>query len=225
MSINVQRTLHTNSKHKASMELKHPFTALVCGPTKAGKSVFVKNLVLHSNQLISPPPVKIMWCYAEWQPMYQQLANHVEFFEGVPDLKPLKETPETPKLLIFDDLMQEMKKNEKVLAQVFTRGSHHWNLSCIHIVQNIFINGLRTSRVNAQYIVLMKNPSDKLQAQNLAKQIYPGKTKHFMESYEDACKEPHGYLLIDLNQYTQDNLRLRTNIFPGQLQIAYVPKV
>jgi len=205
--------------------MKQPFTAIVAGPTKAGKTVWVKNLILNSDSMILPPPEEIYYCYTEWQPMYQQLASGgVNMIEGLPDLAMLKGDVNKPKLLILDDLMQEMKSDKK-LVQLFTKGSHHWNLSVLHIVQNLFFEGLRTSRVNAQYLILMKNPSDQLQATTLAKQLYPGKTHFFMESYKDACSESFGYLVVDLCQDTPENMRLQTNVFPNQLHTVYVPKL
>ena len=203
---------------------KQPFTAMVAGPTKAGKTVWVKNLILHSNSMIYPAPQEIYYCYTEWQPMYQDLANMgVNMMEGLPDMMQLKTNMSAPKLLVLDDLMQEMKSDKK-LVQLFTKGSHHWNLSVLHIVQNLFFEGLRTSRVNAQYLILMKNPSDQLQATTLSKQLYPGKTQYFMESYKDACSESYGYLFVDLCQDTPENMRLQTNIFPGQMKVVYVAK-
>ena len=116
---------------EGKMELKHPFTALVCGPTKAGKTVLVKNLVLHAQSMMKPPPKTIYWCYTDWQSLYDDLTHHVTFVDGMPESTlDLKQNTDEPKLLIFDDLMQQMKKQE--LAQLFTKGCHHWNLSCIH---------------------------------------------------------------------------------------------
>jgi len=120
-------------------------------------------------------------------------------------------------------MIEEMKSDSR-LNELFTRGSHHWNLSIIHIVQNLFFNGIRTSRINAQYLILMKNPSDKLQIKNLGRQVFPG-SKHFEEAFVDATSRPFGYLLIDLTQTTPDNMRLRTNIFPDKDGIVvYAPK-
>lgn len=207
------------------MVLKHPFTAIVAGPTKAGKTVWVKNLILHKDSMIFPPPQQIYYCYTEWQPLYQELLNYgVKMVEGLPDIAQIKTETSEPKFLILDDLMQEMKSDKK-LVQLFTRGSHHWNISVLHIVQNLFFDGLRTSRVNTQYLVLMKNPSDQLQASNLAKQLFPGNTKYFMEAYKDACSESFGYLFVDLSQDTPEQLRLQTNVFPGQVMAVYLPKM
>jgi len=179
---------------------------------------------MHAASMISPAPEVIYWCYTEWQPMYKDLSRvGIIMTEGLPDLKEMKSDMK-PKLLILDDMMEDMKADRK-LEQLFTRGSHHWNLSIMHIVQNLFYSGLRTSRINAQYLVLMKNPSDRLQVSILAKQLYPGKTKFFMESYNDACSKSYGYLLVDLNQDTHDDMRIKTDIFPGQTCIVYVPKI
>jgi len=206
------------------MAFKQPFTAIVAGPTKSGKTVWVRNLIIHADSMICPPPNRIVYCYSEWQPIYQELAScGVELHEGLPDMSKLKVQVDTPKLLILDDLMQEIKSDKK-LIQLFTKGSHHWNLSVLHMVQNLFFDGLRTARVNSQYLVLMKNPSDQLQASTLAKQLYPGRTQFFMEAYKDACSESFGYLFLDLSQDMADDMRLHTNIFPGQMHAVYVSK-
>ena len=204
------------------LTFKHPFTCMLAGPTQAGKTEWVKQFLHQCDNLVNPAPHEIYYAYTEWQQAYGKLPTNVRLSEGLPDFTLLKAHPDVPKLLILDDLMQEMK-SDKRLTQLFTRGCHHWNLSCIHVVQNVFFEGLRTSRVNAQYLVLMKNPSDKLQAMNLGKQLYPGNQKFFMQVFNDATNRPYGYLLIDLHPKTDEKVRLRTDIFDGK-QVVYVPK-
>ena len=204
---------------------RHPFTCCVAGATRTGKTEWVKRFVQNCHLLMDVCPAKIIWCYTEFQPSYRELNNlvNLEFCEGIPDMNKLK-TPE-PKLIIFDDLMSEFAKNKKSdLTQLFTRGCHHWNCSAIHIVQNLFFDNLRNARINSHYLVLLRNPSDKLQVMNLGKQLFPQQQKFFMESYEDACSEPYTYLLIDMSPETADDIRLRTNIFPPELCFAYLPK-
>lgn len=210
---------------------KHPFTCLVAASTNSGKTEFVKRLVLHSQQIIDPPPQKIYWCYGAWQNGYEDLAQrcpNVQFIEGAPDINELKINKNVAQLLICDDLMIDLGSEKSGLTELFTRGSHHFNCSLIHIVQNIF-HGKRTNRVNAQYIVLMKNPADKLQVQVLARQIFPNQTKYFQDAYHDSTSPPFGYIVLDLTQTTSDNLRLKTNVFPddwsrGRFPSIYSPK-
>jgi len=199
----------------------HPFTCLVAGPTKAGKTSFMKKFIENCERLVDIPPTKIWWCFTEDQPCYNELMDKVTFCKGIPDLSLIKQFETEPQLLILDDLMMELE-NDKNLTKLFTRGCHHWNISAVHIVQNIFFKGLRTSRINAQYIVLFKNPSDQLQNRSLGRQLFPSRYKYYLEAYADATSTPHGYLIIDLTQYTNDNLRLMTNIFDRV--VCYTPK-
>lgn len=204
------------------IKFRQGFSCVISGPSKSGKTEWVKKLILNKDVMISHPPDRIIWVYTEWQPAYKDLsAQGVVFVEGLPDLNEIKGA----QMLILDDMMQQMKQDKR-LVQLFSRGCHHWNMSVIHIVQNLFFSGLRTSRVNAEYLVLMKNPNDQLQVQTLARQLFPNKQKFFIDSYNDATEKPHSYLLVDLTQYTNDKLRLRTNIFPDdKYQIVYIPKV
>ena len=83
----------------------------------------------------------------------------------------------------------------------------------------------RSISLNAQYMVLFKNPRDTSQISHLVKQMYPGKVKLVQESFENATKVSYGYLVIDLKQETPEQLRLRTSIFPDDgVQYVYLPK-
>ena len=123
----------------------------------------------------------------------------------------------TLNLIVFDDQMIDASKDKRIV-NLFTRGSHHRNLSVIHIVQNLFHQGKgsRSISLNSHYLVLFKNPRDKLQILTLAKQMHPGQTDFFLNQYREAVKRPFGYLLIDLKITTQDNCRLRANDFPSE---------
>ena len=195
------------------LQFQHPFTCIVAGPTKVGKTEWVMKLVNFTEQLISPAIGQVIWCYSEWQAKYNTLrkSGNVKFVQGLPDKETLKkEGP--PKLLILDDMMDTLKDN-KQLTELFIKGCHHWNVSCIHICQSLFYAGLRTLRINAHYIVLMKSPSDKLQISMLARQMFPGLSSEFMQIYQEATAVRYGYLLIDCSAESEDKYRLRTQIF------------
>ena len=65
--------------------------------------------------------------------------------------------------------------------------------------------GSRSISLNSHYMVLFKNPRDKLQIFTLAKQMYPRQMDFFLNQLEEAVKRPFGYLLIDQKTTTQDN--------------------
>ena len=112
------------------------------------------------------------------------------------------------------------------MCALFTRGSHHRNLSVIFIVQNLFQKGkeARSISLNTQYLIFFKSPRDKSQIMHLGKQLYLGSSKFVQEAYHDATVKPYGYLLFDLKPDTPEEYRLRTNIFPDELTIVYVKK-
>jgi len=72
----------------------------------------------------------------------------------------------------------------------------------------------------------MRNISDGLQVRNLSQQIFGKDAKVMQEAYEDACKQPYSYLLINIHPSTESNLRLFSKIFldDGPL-VAYTPKL
>jgi len=72
---------------------------------------------------------------------------------------------------------------------------------------------MRTISLNAQYIILFKNPRDNSQFVHLAKQMYPRNSAYAIEAYTDATREPYGYLLLDLRNEQDEDLCLWTNIF------------
>ena len=105
------------------LRFKHPFTCIVAGPTKAGKTTFVRELLKNVKHFIDPPPKHIWWFYAEEQKFYENFKNEVIFVKGVPNVSIVRENSQEPQLIIIDDLMHEA--NNDIL---FTRGCHHWNI-------------------------------------------------------------------------------------------------
>ena len=199
-------------------KFKSPTTIMVSAPTKAGKTTLVNKILQFRKEMFDIKPEKNFWCFSEAQPSYS--LKYVQYIKGIPDMK-LFQKDKSHKLLIIDDMMSESKN----LVDIFSKGSHHWNMTIIFILQDIFFDKKRTNRINSQYIILMKSPGDKLTGLNLAKQMYPKKTDFFMDAYSKATENPHGYLLIDLEQNTPECLRLRTNILPNELNIFYTPKI
>jgi len=131
--------------------------------------------------MISPPHTKIVYFYGEYQQLFNQYP-HTEFHQGLPNIEDFDGKEHS--LVIIDDLMQET--NETV-ANMFTKGSHHRNISVVFLAQNLFPKNkfARTMSLNAHYMVLFKNPRDVSQFANLAKQMYPKTSQFAIESYRN----------------------------------------
>ena len=96
----------------------------------------------------------------------------------------------------------------------------------VYLTQNIFYKNkqARTLRLNSHCLVLFKNARDASQVANQARQMYPGKSAFMIEAFKNATSAPYWYLLIDIKQETDDKLRLRTGLFPGDDLFVYVRK-
>lgn len=194
-----------------SLQFKHPFNMICAGPSGCGKTWFVKKIIENMSELINTQISEVVWCYSQWQNLYETLP-HVKFKEGIPKLEEFSHDG-TTRLVIIDDLMSEVDKS---VADLFTKGSHHNNLSVVYITQNLFCQGRgqRDISLNAHYIVCFRNPRDPAQFMHLSRQVCPRNTKFLQEAYSDATRAPHGYLLLDFKQCTPETCRFRSNIFP-----------
>jgi len=108
-----------------------------------------------------------------------------------------------PTMLIIDDLMSE---TNQLVADIFTKISHHRDISVIYMTQNVFDKNkyARTISLNAHYLVLFKNPGDANQFAVLSRQMYPKSWKFAVEAYRDATGNPFSYLLVDLRPDLED---------------------
>jgi len=210
------------------VRLKHPFPMVVSGPTMSGKTSFVRKLLELGEEMIENAPEKIIWCYGEYQPVFEEMRRtlgNIEFIEGMPSDINQVINPTQRNLIVLDDLMTDTG-DSKEMTNLVTRGCHHKNTSLIHIQQNLFPRGKenRNISLNCHYIGLFSNPRDQAQVSHLASQMYPGNAKFLQEACANACCRPYVYLFLDLKQETQENFRLRSDIFPDQVQFAYVKK-
>lgn len=201
------------------LRFNHPYTMVVSGPTQSGKTFFVRRMIENIREMMVPAPDEIVWCYGVYQNAYNSMPG-VRFIEGIPDIE--NWDTGVRRLLVLDDLMAE---TDHRITKLFTRGSHHCNISICQIVQNLFTKNKeqRTINLNSHYLIVFKNPRDAGQIMHLGQQMYPGQNKFVREAFKDATSEPHGYLLFDFTQGTPDNLRIRTKIFPGEQTTVYIP--
>ena len=127
---------------------------------------------------------RVILHYGQWQPAYENLRADgcvIEFREGLPQSDDF--TDNLPKLVILDDLMHECSGN--TVVDIFTKGSHHKNLSVFYLTQNPFHedHGQCDISLNAHYLVIFKNSRDRAQINYLARQVYPENPLFLQEAY------------------------------------------
>ena len=193
-----------------------PFGAIICGPTMSGKSEFVFTMIRNKDQMIDKPPARIVYCYGEWQPKFDELLQEskVEFVSGLADVLENRDffNPEVSTLLIIDDLGQSVAKDTRC-TKLFTQGIHHKNVSVLLILQNLYKQGpsMRDIHLNSQYYILYKNCRDVRQVEMLASQMG---LKHLSKAYKQVTARPYCPLIIDMKPDTPDYLRVRSHVLP-----------
>ena len=206
---------------------------VITGPSNSGKLIFTKKLINKLNNMNEVnPPTKVLYYYGVHQVLFDEMERSMKnilfnilFHEGLSTKCFIEEYSDTEHtLIVLDDLMN-VALNSEMVEQLFVQSCHHKGLSVVFITQNIYQPGsrARTINLNATYLCLFHNIRDKLQVNCLAKQMYQGQTKMFMEAYEDCTKNNYRYLFIDMYPHSQDEYHLRTNIFPGEDTIIYRP--
>src|SRR5437868_5442427 len=170
----------------------HPFTCMVSGPTSSGKTYLIRNILSAHQMLIKFEEkiqnLKVLWAYGQIQNLYsQEISSNVttKYISGLPSEEEIKEF--NPNILVIDDLMSDLG-DDKNIANLFTRGSHHLGISVIFITQNLFHQGkqMRTIGLNSHYYIIMKSVRGKAQLRHFCSDVFPGKTKYLLEAYDDA---------------------------------------
>ena len=206
-----------------NVNLKHPFSMIIAGPSQSGKSSLTRKIL--ESDIITPAPQKVIWAYAEWQPLYDDMKKTglVDYFVEGLEFEELVDGM-TPTLLVIDDLQDEASC-DKTIADWFKRKCHHRNLSIIFIVQNLFFQGKKSVDIsrNAHYVIVFKNPSDKRQINTFAQKSFPGHIPFITQLYSDVCSKAHGYLLFDFTQTADEAVRIRTGITKGEKLQCFVP--
>jgi hypothetical protein len=199
----------------------------VTGPTQAGKTHFVIELLKERETLFDPPPERIHWAYGvkndKQLKTIQEIDPSITFSEGLPDLNAFDSRFNN--LLILDDLMDEIGKNKEI-ANLFTRGSHHNNITVIAIVHNIFNQDkyFRTLTINGRDFVFFNSPRDRQQLAQFGRQVFPQHKNFLTAALEEASKmSEHAYIVLRLGGDIPDSLRVCTNIFKYQIPVNFVP--
>jgi hypothetical protein len=211
-----------NLEENMELKWKHPFTCILAGPTSCGKSTFCGKFINFIEHIIDKPISEVIYC-SPIVDQYNLISKSVKYVDVIPEIESFSDKKN--RLLILDDMMREANFD---VVDLFTKFSHHYNLSVVFLTQNIFNQGKgrRDISLNAHYIVCFKNPRDRQQISFLSKQVSPSNPKFITEAFNDATSTAYGYLVLDLTQSTADELRYRTHIFPDDkpFGIVYVRK-
>jgi len=171
------------------LKFKNPFSCIVSGPSVSGKSSFSPDSLCSERNFDGV----VTWCYSEKTAVpHQQLAvlKKKILYEGVP--ADFENSNGRPCLIILDDLLNDSYYKE--VCDLFTKRSHHRNISVIVITQNLFHQGrcCRNISLNAKYLVLLKNVRDKNKFMFSSRQVYPENSTSLYKAYLNTTERPYG---------------------------------
>ena len=210
---------------EVNFELLTPTTIMITGPTGSGKTELVSRMM--TSDLFSQPISEIRYHYGAWQEKFKEMENvdsRYRFVEGVPGLEDLP-TGEHHTMMVIDDLMEEVSRS-KTTVDIFTKYSHHRNMSVVFLVQKLYGNS-HNSRVisqNAHILILFKNPRDSSSVQILGRQMFPTAKNFLAEAFRDATQQPFSYLVVNSHQRTDERMRVIGNLFENSNVTVYIPK-
>jgi len=201
------------------LRLQSCTTITIAGPSQSGKTSLVEKIVNLRDEIFTQKISKVIW-YCSYLP--HKKIEGVTYLVGLPNDISERIIPNC--LVILDDFMQELSKSH-MLTTLMTKAVHHLPMTLIYITQNIFQKSgdTKTRRLNTNYLILFKNPQDKTQIDYLGRQMYPNDKGFLSLVFDDATKHPFSYLLIDSNQTTNDEVRIRSNVTKESEMVVYVP--
>lgn len=200
--------------------LKSNSSFIISGPSKSGKTTFVEKMIAKRNELFTKPFSCVLW-FCAYPPKTK--LDGVKYSIGLPTNQ-FNDIP-SHAMVILDDFMSELSQSNE-LTKLMTKAVHHLPMTLIYITQNLFQAGkdVKTRRMNADYLVLFKNPHDRAQMDYIGRQMYPKDSKFLSSVYTEVTShEPYSYLFLDFHQDTPDEIRVRSHITDKMVRV-YTPQ-
>jgi len=128
------------------LKLKCPFAMVISGPSQAGKSTMLLNIVKFRKEICTQNFSRIIYCQSNSFSLKNQLFIKklqkefptLELHQGLPKLAELNLTLNNiHTLLLIDDLMEEVL-NSSSMVQLSSNDVHNYNISVIFVLQNYF---------------------------------------------------------------------------------------
>ena len=209
-------------------------THLLVGPSASGKTYRVCDILRNKDVIIKGGSniKNVVFCYAVWQPVYDDLKTKkivTKFVNYKPSVKEFTQLVKPyvkggGSICVIDDFMGQIDED---LLDIVTVHSRHNNTTTFLLFQSLFpANKLaRKISLNVKYMHVHKNPRENAQIQTLARQVSPTDYKWIVEAYHDCTEKPHTCFLIDMTQQCDEKLRFRSNYLPSEFPIrSYVKK-
>lgn len=212
------------------LKFRCPMRCVINGPSLSGKSYLIIRLLQNRYQLFDQNFSQIVYVFpdsmeesrADYLRDLKKVDANMIFCEGLQnlDLEELK-FGKSHKLIIFDDMMQELADNP-MISNLVSRESHHFNISYIITTQNFYFKGKYSLDVrrNASDLILFPDKTDNTALSLIGSKKYsqhPKILNHSMRWLEENVPiKANRYLVIDCNSLSNlpSKMSIRTQIIP-----------
>ena len=168
----------------------------ISGQICSGKTRWVYKIMKNLRYIISSdPPILVLYCFSIHQDLFDDMERTIPNFiskRGQPSSEEIHDftRDKRHKLIIVDDLMHEVMRN-KDMKLLFKQRTHHKCVSVILIIQNPNPGGKHagTITLNTWYMLLLKILCNVSQVSILRRLLHPGKSKGFLQAFEDALRQ------------------------------------
>jgi hypothetical protein len=213
------------------LRLKNPFSALLVGPSRSGKTTWLQKCLRNADVMFTTIPSYTLFYYGAWQDIYDDMNNEglvQEWKNECPCKEYIEELALKHKFtggltVIVDDLLTSMNKD---MSELFLVISHHSGVNVFFLSQSLFFDNkhFRSMKGSVNYVVLFKNKNDKKEASAFFSRIRPSTKDALKNTFEKITKKNYAYLLCDLHPESAEEISFRTNVFPDEGGvIAFVP--
>ena len=204
------------------LKLKASSCIIVTGSSGSGKTILIEKLLQNHNECFERPIEELHWVYSKNAKdeklidRLKKLGMPVQFHDQFPEKEltsnSLFSKPrEAHKCLVLDDVFISPKPCD-ALYEIFNIISHHNNMTCILVVQNLSGSSvsqkgcLSTLLRSTTYLVMFVNRRMLPIVRYIANNYYPYERHKIIDPFNHLLQahSPYKYLVIDFN--TLDDL-------------------
>lgn len=210
-----------------SYAFRTPSNILISAATQCGKSVFLRDILLHKNGLFLNAPNKCVFYYKVWQTIYDDIRQH---FEGKVVFLNIFKAKSIEKLehcfVVFDDFLSDLNKE---FLDIFLVSSHQKKLTVIFLSQSLYYdNMLKIIRRNSHYYIFLSQLDASSVYRLMANDITGKALSKFRYAFEYIMNETlYTHIIYDRNPATKTSLRMKYDILSYQKNksLNYIYKV